>query len=138
MSAPELMEDDEAALTRLLGTDTVATPASLNAGLRWLLSKLRQELDARPAPVGQEWGTLGQVMQIYGKKKSAACEMLNRLREHGKVRVCVPPTGRSGKGDTLYNLQDIEAACMENARRVEKAGKMEAAPMESDPNDIPF
>lgn len=120
MSAPEVMDDEQAALARVLGGDTVTTPAALNAGLRWLLAKLRQELADRPAPVGQEWGTLGQVMQIYGKKKSAACEMLYRLRELGKVRVCVPPTGKSGKGDTLYNLRDIEAACMENAERVER------------------
>lgn len=120
MNAPEVMDDEQAALARVLGADTVTTPASLNAGLRWLLAKLRDELAARPAPAGQEWGTLGQVMQIYGKKKSAACDMLYRLRELGKVRVCVPPTGKSGKGDTLYNLRDIEAACMENALRVER------------------
>lgn len=118
MSAPEVMDDEQAALRRLLGNDTVATPDNLAAGLRWAVATLRQELAARPAPVGQEWATLGQVMQIYGKKKSAACEMLNRLRELGKVRVCVPPTGMSGKGDTLYNLRDIEAACMENAERI--------------------
>lgn len=120
MSAPEVMDDEEAALARVLGGDTVTTPAALNAGLRWLLAKLRQELADRPAPVGQEWGTLGQVMQKYGKKKSAACDMLCRLRELGKVRVFVPPTGKSGKGDTLYNLRDIEAAGMENALRVER------------------
>lgn len=120
MNAPEVMDDEQAALARVLGGDTVATPATLNAGLRWLLAKLRQELADRPAPAGQEWGTLGQVMQIYGKKKSAACDMLYRLRELGKVRVCVPPTGKNGKGDTLYNLRDIEAACMENALRVER------------------
>lgn len=120
MNSPEVMDDEQAALARVLGGDTVATPATLNAGLRWLLAKLRDELAARPAPVGQEWATLGQVMQIFGKKKSAACEMLNRLREQGKVRVMVPPTGMSGKGDTLYNLRDIESACMENAERVEK------------------
>lgn len=118
MNSPEVMDDEQAALARVLGGDTVATPATLNAGLRWLLAKLRDELAARPAPVGQEWATLGQVMQIFGKKKSATCEMLNRLREQDKVRVCVPPTGMSGKGDTLYNLRDIEAACMENAERI--------------------
>lgn len=120
MSAPEVMDDEQAALARVLGADTVTTPAALNAGLRWLLAKVRHELDSRPAPAGQEWGTLGQVMQIYGKKKSAACEMLNRLREQGKVRVGVPPTGKSGKGDALYNLRDIEAALAENAERVER------------------
>ena len=120
MSNPEVMDDERAALLRLVGNDTVATPAGVAAGLHWVVVTLRQELAARPAPVGQEWGTLGQVMQIYGKKKSAACEMLYRLRELGKVRVCVPPTGKSGKGDTLYNLRDIEAACMENAERVER------------------
>lgn len=120
MSNPEMMDDKRAALMRLMGNDTVATPAGVAAGLLWLDATLSQKLDDRPAPVGQEWATLGQVMQIYGKKKSAACEMLNRLRELGKVRVCVPPTGKSGKGDALYNLRDIEAACMENARRVER------------------
>lgn len=119
MSSPEMMDDEQAALMRLLGNDTVATPSTLAAGLRWLLAKLRDELADRPAPVGQEWATLGQVVEYFGKKKSATCEMLNRLRELGKVRVCVPPTGKSGKGDALYNLRDIEAACMENARRVE-------------------
>ena len=119
MSAPEVMDDERAALLRLVGNDTVATPAGVAAGLHWVVVTLRQELAARPAPVGQEWGTLGQVMEYFGKKKSATCEMLSRLRAMGKVRVCVPPTGESGRGDALYNLRDIEAACMENALRVE-------------------
>ena len=122
MSAPEVMDDEQAALMRLINPESspITTPDMLIKFGMWMMAKVRQEIAARPAPVGQEWGTLGQVMQVFGKKKSATCEMLNRLREQGKVRVFVPPTGMSGKGDTLYNLRDIEAACMENALRVER------------------
>lgn len=118
MSAPEVLEDEEAALARVLGGDTVATPAALNAGLRWLLGKLRHELAGRPAAGEQVWLTAGEVARRYGIRRGQATVWMNRLRELGKVRVNVPLAGKNDRGDTRYYLPDIEAAYTENAERV--------------------
>lgn len=113
------IEEEQASLERLLGSDTVATPATLSAGLRWLLSMLRQELSERPAPGQQVYVGISDVAKRYGVGKNVACAWLYRLRELGKVRVQVPMSGKSDKGDRLYYLPDIEKAFAENAQRVE-------------------
>ena len=117
---PESLEDEKASLERLLGNDVVVTPAALSAGLRWLLSKVRQELNNRPVPGEQMYLTAGKVAKRYGVSHSQAHQWMWRLRELGKVRVQVPLSGLRDKGDTLYYLPDIEAAFAENAIRVEK------------------
>lgn len=111
-------EEEQAALERLLGTDTVATPTALSAGLRWLLAKLRHELAYRPTPGEQVYLTIGDIGKRYGVTYCQAYTWMQRLRELGKVRVQVPLSGKKDKGDTLYCLPDIETAFAENAIRV--------------------
>lgn len=114
----EDQEDEQSVLNRLLGGDTVATPATLSAGLRWLLSKLRQELSCKPFPGEQAYLTVSGVAKLYGVTKAQAHSWMCRLRELGKVRVQVPLSGKNDRGNTMYNIADIEQAFEENAQRV--------------------
>lgn len=113
-------QDEESTLARLLGNDTVATPASLNAGLRWAVATLRRDLAERPAYGGQVWLRVSDVAARYGVGRSQAHAWLVKLRELGKVRVQNPIAGKAGKGDTFYYLPDIEAAFQENAEKATK------------------
>lgn len=115
--------DEQAALELLLGGETVTTPATLSAGLRWLLSKVRHELASRPSPGEQVYLTTGGVAKRYGVSKCQAIAWMGRLRELNKVRIQVPISGKNDKGDTMYYLPDIEAAFEENARRITAAQK---------------
>lgn len=114
------LNEEQSALERMLGADTVATPTALSAGLRWLLAKLRHELAYRPASGEQVYLTIGDIGKRYGVTYCQAYTWMQRLCELGKVRVQVPLSGKHDKGDTLYYLPDIEAAFAENAERVKK------------------
>ena len=113
--------DEEQVLTRLLGVgegSPVATPEMLMRMAQWLHATLKQEIAERPANNGQEWGRIGDIMRKYGVSKSQARLWLLRLRQEGKVRVQNPIYGLQSKGDTFYNLADVEAAFTENAERL--------------------
>ena len=107
MSTPSLTDEGEA-LRLLLGNETVATPETLTRGLVWILSKVREELQNRPAAAGQVWGTVEDFMIRYGWKKSQAHLQLTRLAERGAVRI-QKPNGETGRG-TYYNIADVEKA----------------------------
>ena len=115
--------DDEQALTQLLGLNSgspVATPEMLKRMAQWLHATLKREITERPVTAGQEWGRIGDIMRKYGVSKSQARLWLLRLRQDGKVRVQNPIYGLQGKGDTFYNLADVETAFTENAKRLSK------------------
>lgn len=107
MNTPALNDEGEA-LRRLLGSETVATPEMLARGLTWLCSKIREEIQARPAAAGQVWGTVEDFMVRYGWKKSQAHLHLTRLAERGAVRI-QKPNGADKRG-TYYNIADVEKA----------------------------
>lgn len=119
MDKYESMDDEQAALSRLLGCDTVATPATVKAATIWLLSKVRKDLADRPLSGEQVYMTAGEVAKRYGVCRSQANVWLARLRALDKVRIQVPLAGPSDKGSTLYYLPDIEAAFTENALRLQ-------------------
>lgn len=102
------LPDEGEALRRLLGSETVATPEMLARGLTWLCSKIREEIQARPAAAGQVWGTVEDFMVRYGWKKSQAHLHLTRLAERGAVRI-QKPNGADKRG-TYYNIADVEKA----------------------------
>ncbi len=112
--------DEEQALARLLAPDSspVATPSMLVKLGQWLRVSLKKEIEERPANNGQEWGRIGDIMRKYGVSKSQARLWLLRLRQEGKMRVQNPIYGLQSKGDTFYNLADVEAAFTENAERL--------------------
>lgn len=122
MSAFELMDDEQAALMRLINPESspITTPDMLIKFGVWLMAKVRQEIADNPAPVGQAWATPAQIAKIYGVKRQQADKWLRRLRELGKVRTQCPISGKHDKGDMKYNLRDVAAAYAENAERVEK------------------
>lgn len=113
-------QDEETTLARLLGDATVTTPATLNAGLRWVVATIRKELAEQPAPLGQEWATVSQIATKYGKTRAAVQKWVERLMELGKIRVRVPLSGANDKGDAMYSLIDLDTAFQENAERLGK------------------
>lgn len=122
MSNPEVMDDEQAALARLLNpaSSPITTPEMLIKFGVWMMAKVRQEIADNPAPVGQVWATPGQIAKIYGVERQQANRWLRRLRELGKVKPQCPISGKHDKGDMKYNLREIAAAFAENAERVER------------------
>ncbi len=119
---PDTM-DDEAALRRLLGVDggnasPVATPEMLIAGFRWLSATLKNEMREQQAGGGgQEWARVSDIAKRYRVSRASVNEWMSRLKATGKVRTQNPISGAQGRGDTFYNLADIDAAYEANSRR---------------------
>lgn len=113
------IDDEKAALMRAMVPDgnaaPVATPDMLCAGFQWLLAKTRQELAERPAGARLEWVRISDIMRMYNVSESAARAWVEKLKALKKVQVQNPITNNGGKGDTFYNLADIQAAFTENA-----------------------
>ncbi len=110
------MDDERAALVRLMGESPVPTADGFRESLLWLLSRVRQELQAHPGGK-QEWVRLRDIMTRYGVTQRQALEWMVRLRAAGKVRMQTPISGVHGYGDTFYSIADIEAAYRENAAK---------------------
>lgn len=105
MNAEQLTEDGQD-IRRLLGDGLSAD--GLAAALDCHLQKIKAAVNERPAAGGQEWGTVQDIGRLYGLKKSRVTELVNKLKEAGKVRM-QRPSGAENKG-TYYNLADIEKA----------------------------
>lgn len=105
----DILTEEGQALRRLLGDLPVVTPDTLAVACVWLLAKIK-ELDKSNGRGGQVWARPLQIAERFGAKRSQVCIWLARLAEAGKVRRWSPETPLGTRGDTYYNIEDIEKA----------------------------